>query len=280
MFFLTGTSVGIAVFRTGLSGAVPPGSGSNPWIHVLSLDGPGGDRHTISDMHPPDHLLPRVAVNGRRTLRILSLAALGAWAVTPAQAQNRQQYKMLQDDFPFLSACINAKFPEGNTAMKGIAIRVGNDATMLFDTDLCRMAAGWTGGYVTTHGVAFDGSHGHHPAIEGDQKFGTAVVPGVAGADGVFADHRSEPFGPVDHSLVHWDGLYVNGMDVQLNYTVGGTVHVAEQPGSVAVGQQVAFTRTFRIDAPEKGFLFFKSHRVPQTFSLLVADVQGATPKV
>ncbi len=259
---------------------MPPGSVWTRWIQVLPLDGPGRDRHTISDMHSPDLLHSSVAGSGRRALRIVSLAAIGAWAVTSAQGQNRPQYKMLQEDFPFLSACINAKFPEGNTAMKGVAIRVGNGATMLFDTDLCRMAAGWTGGYVTTHGVAFDGAHGHHPAIDGEQKFGTAVVPGVAGADGVFADHRSEPFGPVDHALVHWDGLSVNGMDVQLNYTVGGNVHVAEQPGTVAVGQQVAFTRTFRIDAPEKGFLFFKSHRVPQTFSLLIADIQGATPKV
>ncbi len=215
-----------------------------------------------------------------RALRLLALAAVGAWTVTSALAQNKAPYKMLQEDFPFQGACINARFPAGNTAMKGLALRVGNGATMLFDTDLCRMAAGWTGGFVTTHGVAFDGAHGHHPSIDGDQKFGTAVVPGVAGPEGGFVDHRTEPFGPVDRNLVHWEGLYVNGMDVQLNYLVGGNVHVSEQPGSVAVGQQVAFTRTFRLDAPEKGFLFFKSRRVPQTFSLLIADVEGATPTV
>ena len=30
--------------------------------------------------------------------------------------------------------------------MKGLAIRVGNGASVLFDTELVRMAADWTGG--------------------------------------------------------------------------------------------------------------------------------------
>ena len=47
--------------------------------------------------------------------------------------------------------------------MKGLAIRVAPEASVLFDTELLRMAAGWTGGYITTHGVAFDGAHGAHP---------------------------------------------------------------------------------------------------------------------
>jgi len=57
--------------------------------------------------------------------------------------------------------------------MKGLAIRAGNGASVLFDTELLRMAAGWTGGYITTRGVVFDGEHGVHPQIDGEQKFGT-----------------------------------------------------------------------------------------------------------
>src|SRR5947208_16932266 len=72
---------------------------------------------------------------------------------------------LLQEDFPSQGACISANFPAKNTALKGLAIRVGNGANMLFDTDLLRMAAGWTGGYISTHGVAFDGGHGAHPQI-------------------------------------------------------------------------------------------------------------------
>ncbi|HTH49578.1 MAG TPA: DUF6797 domain-containing protein [Candidatus Limnocylindria bacterium] len=213
----------------------------------------------------------------RRLFPALAVMALALPAVT---GQAQEKYRMLQDDFPFQGACINAKFPANNIALKGLAIHVGNGANMLFDTDLCRMAAGWTGGFITTHGVAFDGAHGHHPAITGEQKFGTAQVPGVAGADGEFKDTREVKFGPMDKSVSHWGGLYVNGNDVLLTYTVGGSTKISEQPGSVAADGQVAFTRTFKLDAPSSGFLFFRSHKVAQPFSLLVADVEGGTAKV
>ncbi len=192
--------------------------------------------------------------------------------VLAAQAQNVNE-SLLQKDFPFQGACINAKFPAGNTAMKGLAIRVGNDASVLFDTDLCRLAAGWTGGYISTHGVVYDGSHGNHPGLVGDQKFGTAAVPGIAGADNQFVDNRPEPFGPMDKKIAHWNGLYVNGADVLLTYTVAGGTKVSEQPGSVAADGQVAFTRTFKLAPPTSG-------KTSETFSILIADIPEGTPTV
>ena len=206
-------------------------------------------------------------------LRIWQTGPLLAGAFLLAAHAQDVNESLLQKDFPFQGACINAKFPAGNTAMKGLAIRVGNDATVLFDTDLCRLAAGWTGGYITTHGVVYDGSHGNHPAMIGDQKFGNAAVPGVAGPDGKFVDNRPEPFGPMDKSVAHWKGLYVNGMDVLLTYTVAGGTLVSEQPGSVAANGQVAFTRTFRIDP-------LKAGKTKETFSLLIADIPEGVPSV
>ena len=176
---------------------------------------------------------------------------------------------LLQSDFPFQGACVGANFPSNNVALKGLAIRLPNNAAMLFDTDLCRMAAGWVGGYITTHGVVFDGAHGNHPQMVGDQKFGTANLPGIAGSDGHFSDSRPEPFGPIDASIVRWDGLLVSGMDVLLRYTVGGNLRVSEQPGSVALGDQVGFVRTFRIES--------EGNKVKDTFSILIADIDGAT---
>ena len=67
---------------------------------------------------------------------------------------------LIQDDFPFQKACIGAKFPGKNDANKGIAIRLGTNAAMCFDQDLLRWSAGWTGGFISTKGVTFDGSHG------------------------------------------------------------------------------------------------------------------------
>ena len=195
---------------------------------------------------------------------------------TRVSAADKVDESLLQKDFPFQGACIGAQFPAKNVAMKGLAIRLGNGANLLWDTDLCRVAAGWTGGYITTHGVAFDGGHGGHPMISGTQAFGTAVVPGIAGPDGIFRDTRPEPFGPIDASLTHWDGIHVNGMDVQLNYTVVGGTKIHEQPSVVAKGEQIGFVRTIQIDVPAKRVFLFKSHKVTSPFSILLADVDGS----
>ena len=171
---------------------------------------------------------------------------------------------LLQEDFPFQGACISAKFPGHNVAMKGLAIRVGNNASMLFDTELLRMAAGWTAGYITTRGVAFDGEHGVHPSIEGEQKFGTAPLPGWADNQDKFADPRPEPFGPLPDDWARWDGLYVNGTNVVLAYTVRGT-KIYEQPSSAAIEGQIGFVRTF------------KTGKVKNELFMMVCDAEGAT---
>ena len=129
-----------------------------------------------------------------------------------------------------------------------------------------------------TRGVVFDGGHGNHPAIVGEQRFGAAVVPGVAGPDGIFKDTRSEPYGPISQKLARWDGMAVDGMAVQLDYTVLGT-RVHEQPSSVASGGDVAFVRVIQVDPPKGGGLL-KRQRTPETFSLLLATVKGGTISV
>lgn len=203
------------------------------------------------------------------------VAAAAVLAALPAFAQKGAQYRMLQDDFPFQAACIGVNAPENNVAYKGYAIRVGNDAAVLWDTDTMRLVAGWTGGFIDTHGVVFDGNHGKHPQMVGDQKFAVAFGPGVAGANGSYADTRKEPYGPIDKSVAEWTGLHVNGMNVLLNYTVNGNTLVSEQPGSVAAEGQVAFTRTIKVEPPKSGFLFFKSRKTTAPFSLAVVDAEG-----
>ena len=41
-----------------------------------------------------------------------------------SQEQRRAKSSLLQEDFPFQGACVSAKFPTNNIAMKGLAIRV------------------------------------------------------------------------------------------------------------------------------------------------------------
>lgn len=189
-------------------------------------------------------------------------------AKKPAKPANSQAWKeskspMLQSDFPYQKACISANFPANNIAYKGIALLLDNDAFMLFDTDMLRYSAGWIGGYITTHGVAFDGAHGAHPAINGDQRFGTSLVPGWDGEAAAFKDTREEPFGPVSRSLAKWEGLYVNGMTVTLSYEVLGT-QIYEQPSSVAKDGQVGFVRTMKMDKAKKDL------------SMLICEAAGA----
>lgn len=212
----------------------------------------------------------------RGLFRALMVGTALTLTMTMTMTVSAQQVReeLLQEEFPFLGACISADFPTNNIAMKGLAIRVGNDSAMLFDTDLLRMAAGWTGGYINTRGVVFDGSHGQHPAIVGTQSFGTAQIPGVAGADGQFVDKRPEPFGPISSEIARWDGLYVNGMDVLLAYTVRGT-QVHEQPSSVVSGEQVGFVRTFRLE-PAVSDVLFAPQQVRDAFHVMLAEVSGA----
>ena len=114
----------------------------------------------------------------RLTLKSVVVSATCAVAIfvtdfSSLAAERRSGSNYFQDDFPFQGACISAKGPGTNVALKGLAIRVGNDANMLWDTDLLRLAAGWTGGYISGNGVVYNGSHGQHPAIVGEQSFGT-----------------------------------------------------------------------------------------------------------
>ncbi len=201
---------------------------------------------------------------------------------------------MLQDDFPFTSACIGAdvKYQEiprlkngqpvlnkegkpvidrkehfDNVANKGIAIILGNEAFACFDTDLLRMSAGWTGGYITTRGVAFDGAHGGFPSVAGPQQFSTPQLPGWVSSKDGFKDPRTDPYGPISASLGRWDGLYVVGMEVVLSYTVHGT-KIYEYPSSVTKDGATGFVRTF------------KTEKTKEALSLLVCEVNGATGAV
>ncbi|MFM1768194.1 MAG: hypothetical protein RJA22_723 [Verrucomicrobiota bacterium] len=200
----------------------------------------------------------------RSGVRIALLLGLSLACVLSLGAAERKGRAYFEENFPFQGACINAAWPSNNVAMKGLALRAGPGAHLLFDTDLLRMAAGWTGGFLTTRGVAFDGAHGAHPAIAGEQHFGTPQIPGWADAQGRFADPRQEPFGPLPKAWARWDGLHVHGSNVVLSYTVHGT-KVREQPGALAAGGGTAFTRTFRVD------------KARADLAALLCEVPGAT---
>jgi hypothetical protein len=150
----------------------------------------------------------------------------------------------------FLTATIKAPTPRDNNAMKGIAIKVGTPekpAAVCFDTDLLRVSAGWTGGFLKLRGTPFDGSHGSWPEVNGTEIFGTKQGPGWANKDGEFKDPRSEPFGPLPSDWAKFKGLYRSGDKVVISYTVGD-VPVLEMPGAEGLDTETpVLTRIFNV---------------------------------
>jgi hypothetical protein len=166
----------------------------------------------------------------------------------------------------FLTATIKAPRPDNNNAMKGIAIKVGTlekPAAICFDTDLLRVSAGWTGGFLKLKGTPFDGGHGSWPEINGTLVFGTRQGPGWANKDGDFKDPRAEPFGPLPSDWAKYKGMYRSGDKVVLSYTVGD-VSVLEMPGIEGLDTETpVITRIFNVGPSTK------------PLTLVVCDIEG-----
>ena len=84
----------------------------------------------------------------------------------------------------------------GKATYKGIAIKIGagNEATVCFDTDLLRVSAGWTGGFVKSDAARYGLIK--PLTVSGDIAFTTPALPGWA-KEGAITDPRVRPFGPL-----------------------------------------------------------------------------------
>jgi hypothetical protein len=201
------------------------------------------------------------------------------WAPADGSPWNEMDYG------PFLSATITAPLPAGNVAVKGVAIRLGAPGgprgAVLFDTELCRVAAGWTGGFLHLNGVAFDGKHGVNPSIKGNQLFGTKVLPGWASAEQRLDDPRprttdpgpSYPYGPLPRDWARYRGLYVHGDQVVLSYVVNGAVEVLELPGVERIGDATVITRTLKVAGHERELLLRVAEVMGTDLSVKLAGV-------
>jgi hypothetical protein len=147
---------------------------------------------------------------------------------------------------PFLAGTFNAQWPKDNVTLKGVIVKLDPDGTsnVLFDTELLRYSAGWTGDFLDFKGVAYDGAHGVDPTIEGTQLFGSMPLPAWQ-HDGNFDDPRSKAYGPLPDQIGHYRGLYRHGDNVVFSYTVNG-VRILDLPG-LGRSQGDCFTRTLQI---------------------------------
>jgi glucose/arabinose dehydrogenase len=172
---------------------------------------------------------------------------------------------------PVLAASVESPLPRRNMTQKGLAIRVNGGRTpaayVLFDVDLLRYSAGWTGELIDWKGVLFDGSHRTWASVGGDAVFGNPLLPGWADAGGKFEDPRprfkatdykplpedwrERGFGPLPAGDGRYRGMYVHGERVVLSYTVAGTA-VLDSPGMEEAGGKFVFTRTLNVGKSDR----------------------------
>ncbi|GAB5559847.1 MAG: hypothetical protein SynsKO_14940 [Synoicihabitans sp.] len=153
---------------------------------------------------------------------------------------------------PFISSTIatDPYSPRSILVHKGIAVRVSEDpgATFVFDTDLLRMVAVWTGGNL--HWYPGRDGYQEWPSPEGFIQAQTNQRPGWS-VDGKFSDPRPWKYGPVPAKLGEYHGLYLNGDRVVFSYRVG-SAEILESPSYADNSGSPVFDRAFNIQASEE----------------------------
>jgi hypothetical protein len=199
----------------------------------------------------------------RMHFRPILAAALG-FLLTPLPLLAQTAPQVLQWDKMDLGPFHTGTFKVGDQrTVKGIAIKVGSKeapATVLFDPELLRMSAGWIGGFVKFP----RGRGGLEGQItpNGAVQFSTEYAPGWS-KDAISDDPRDRHQGHLPAAAAKWRGLYTQGQQVILSYTVGNAA-VLEAPGFAMKGNAAVFTRTFRVG------------KTATANNVLICDVPGA----
>lgn len=199
----------------------------------------------------------RSAAHPHRTPGGFPLRCLGVlafvWALTASfRVPAAEEPWKAMDYGPFLTASVRVPGATTNIAYKGITIpfRDPRDGKLqgatVFDTDLMRYAAGWTGGFLELKGVVFDGEHWAFPKIEGREAFLNPPLPGWIIENRTSEDPRVLPYGPLPRSWAHWKGLYLHGREVVLSYEVEDRA-VFELPGASLREGLMIFSRTLNL---------------------------------
>ena len=166
----------------------------------------------------------------------------------------------------------------GCATNKGVGVKLGanDEAAQLFDTELVRMAGGWTGGWVERRGVTFDGGHGGNPGPAKNANFYFQTNPGPTWSKGADLNDPRKlpsgpgaakvPFGPLPREWAKYRGLYLSGDNVVFAYTVGDAT-LLEMPEWEKAGDVQLLTRTFNVINPGAGS------------TLVVADGPDGSPE-
>lgn len=171
----------------------------------------------------------------------------------------------VEKDFPFINTSLDLRdigsaFPTHNFSSRALAVQLGNNAYMAFDTDLLRWSVAWTGDFVSMKGVAqvsykdFFNKNDGFPEILGEAVMATGIYPGWSVEKPLFEDVRetvtsadSLVWGPLPREYGRWKGTYTYGDKVVLNYSIGeeGT-DIYDMPAAYTTRAGILFTRTIR----------------------------------
>jgi hypothetical protein len=182
------------------------------------------------------------------------LIALALALLAPQEPEERSPFKTRlfrqaaeMDYGPFLAVTVGAA--KDDVVPKGIVIPLNAEKTanVLFDTELLRVAAVWTGGWLDLGGRAFADDSNDYSWVRGRVVLRTPRGPGWA-RDGSFDDPRPAPGdGPLPRDWARFRGLYRHGDRVVLSYVVGD-VPVLESH----VFKDGAFTRLLEVGPSTK----------------------------
>ena len=161
-----------------------------------------------------------------------------------------------------------------NIAYKGILIPLNKEKTInvLFDTELLRVAGVWTGGYLNWASRPFADNNNDYCTAAGDVQFATPTLPGWA-KDGKFEDPRNPKDGPLPADWAKYKGLYLNGDNVVISYTVGG-VPVLEAYAAEIQEKGTIFNRTMQLAPSTKPMVLFVSEGEQQKYEIM-AELTG-----
>ena len=139
-------------------------------------------------------------------------------AVKPKLPRNRFKWDLM-DLGPFFSSHMEAPV----RVNKSVAINLGG-GTVCFDTEMLKVADAWTDGFVLLP-TGRDGLEGMPKPDSTNIVFTNPGGAGWADADGNFSDKRpafkNKPYGPLPREHAKWKGIYLNGGQTILSYSVG-----------------------------------------------------------
>ena len=207
------------------------------------------------------------------TCNLIFLILLAKVVCTPiAHAQQRAPdsphtfASFVEPDFPFITTTLNADtlgamYPDHNRIPRCLVLQLDNEAYACFDPDLLRIAAIWTGDFISMLAMPHVSYHkaGNKkngvPEVLGNPIAATGIYPGWQGRLPVFEDPRPEGpnsdeagRGPISVEMGRWNGISVIGNQAVLQYEVRG-VEVADLLTSVKENEEVGVVRVLDVGA-------------------------------